>query len=450
MKKKIDFKKSEKYFFCFFVIVCFFYYLLWSVSKGFNYGPDEYVRYDVPLYIYKHGVLPNGFIEELRNPYWGFSYAFYPTFLGPIMSAFFMKVMSFFTTEEIFLVIAARFTSVIFGTLTIYYVYRIGEKLFSTEYKWLFTIFVAMIPQYAFLTSYVNNDIICVCGSAMIIDSWVSGMLDRWNWKNSVLLSLGIVVCALSYYNSYGWIMLSAVVFLMSFILKINNNQDYKKMLRMAGIMCLIVLACISYFFIRNAILYDGDFLGMRALTNSSELYAMDELKPSLRNTPEHMGVSLLFMLYYMGWIRGTYLSFIGHFGYINTLCPIWIHVFYFVLIFLAIIGTFASLAKAIYLNRKFGHVLSRLKCLLHTALIAGILIVVALSLYYSYYVDFSPQGRYCYPMIVAFAYFFVYGLSNLRLLKISKKGEKVVVGCLCAAFVLINIYCYAFVFLPA
>lgn len=257
-------------------------------------------------------------------------------------------------------------------------------------------------------------------------------------------------MCALSYYNSYVWILLSAVVFLMSFILKINNNRDYKKMFRMIGVMCLIVLACISYFFIRNALLYDGDFLGMRTMSNASELYAMDELKPSMRHTPEHLGVSLRHMLINMGWIRSSYLSFIGNFGYVSTLCPVWIHDLYKVVIIVAMIGTLAAFAEAVYLNRKLGQAFSGFKCLFHTALISGILIVVALSLYYSYYIDYQPQGRYCYPMIVAFAYFIAYGFSNLRIFKIGKTGGKVIVGCLSAALILINIYCYAFVFLLA
>ena len=179
--------KSEKFLFYAFLLFCFLNYLLWSLSKGFNFGPDEYVRYDLPLYIYEHGVLPNGFIDEIRNEYWGFSYAYYPTFLGPVLSALFMKIISVFTTDGFWLLAAARFTSVIFGTLTVYFVYKIGEKLFTGEYKWFMTVFLAMIPQYTFLTSYVNNDIICICGSAIIIYAWVRGMTEMWNLKNAIL-----------------------------------------------------------------------------------------------------------------------------------------------------------------------------------------------------------------------------------------------------------------------
>lgn len=438
--------RVEKYLFAFFLIACFFYYLFWSVSKGFNFGPDEYGRYILPLYIYKYGVLPDGFVEEIRIPYWGFSYAYYPTFLGPVLSALFMKIMSFFTVDEFWIVVAARFTSVVFGTLTVYFVYKIGGMLFKREYKWFMTVFLAMIPQYTFLTSYVNNDIICICGSAMIIYSWVSGMSDKWNVKNSVLLALGIVVCALSYFNSYGWILMSVFVCLTSFIMKINNNTSFKTMFKLAGIVCVVVLVGVSYFFVRNALLYNGDFLGMKTLTEASELYAREDLKPSMRNTPEHMGVSLLHMLLNMGWIKYTYKSFIGNFGYVNVPCPRWIYVFYLNIIFIALLGIAYAFIKWVFSERKkFG-----LRCILHTALALGSVIVISLSIYYSYFTDYQAQGRYCYPMIVALAYFIAYGFSYMPVLEQHDSVKRKIIYFLSVVLAAVNIWCCMNVFLPA
>lgn len=56
--------------------------------------------------------------------------------------------------------------------------------------------------------------------------------------------------------------------------------------------------------FIRNAMLYDGDFLGMRSLTEASEMYAREDIKPSNRPTPMNLGMGLGEMLnttQYMG-----------------------------------------------------------------------------------------------------------------------------------------------------
>lgn len=76
----------------------------------------------------------------------------------------------------------------------------------------------------------------------------------------------------------------------------------------------VIVIAMISYFFIRNAMLYDGDFLGMRSLTEASEMYAREDIKPSNRPTPMNLGMGLGEMLnttQYMGktWANATFQS---------------------------------------------------------------------------------------------------------------------------------------------
>ena len=68
-----------------FVIAIGIYMFIWSVLKPFNYAPDEQMRYDLPLYIYNHGRLPLGDDPEIRNQIWGFSYAFMPTWLEPII-----------------------------------------------------------------------------------------------------------------------------------------------------------------------------------------------------------------------------------------------------------------------------------------------------------------------------------------------------------------------------
>ncbi len=46
-------------------------------------------------------------------------------------------------------------------------------------------------------------------------------------------------------------------------------------------LVCVIVLILAAWWFIRNAILYDGDFLGMNASSVCAEIYAKKAYKPS-------------------------------------------------------------------------------------------------------------------------------------------------------------------------
>lgn len=115
----------------FYILFCFLLYFIWSIAKELNYAPDEEMRYLIPEYIFHTGQLPDGRLPEIRNDLWGFSYAFYPNFLGPLLSAACMKVVSLFTMDSSMLVIAARFPSVLCGTAIVFFAFGIGKRAFG-------------------------------------------------------------------------------------------------------------------------------------------------------------------------------------------------------------------------------------------------------------------------------------------------------------------------------
>lgn len=399
--------KYQKYLEIGYVILCGCFFFIWSISKELDYGPDELTRYQIPEYIFKYGSLPDGNTREVRNPAWGFSYAYYPTFIGPIFSALFMKIVSLFTMDEFALLVAARFTSVLSGVFTVLFLFKICRRLFSVETKWVVTILCSMIPQFVFLTSYVNNDIICVCGSSIICYAWVCGLQDGWKYKNAFILSVGIIISTLSYYNSYGWILCSIFLFVLSYMLQ-KGEKDYKTMFRIGCFIAIVVIAFSAFFFIRNAILYQGDFLGMKSLNISSEKYAEDWLKPSNRKTPANLGMSLSEMLSSEEWTGDTWgsmtrKSFIGVFESLSVFLPEWIYTSFYVLGIVCAIG---FLGQMITWGKgtKFYFGDGRKTILFYGALVVAFCIPIGLSLYYSFAVDYQAQGRYCYPMFIALA----------------------------------------------
>ena len=164
-----------------------------------NYAPDELMRLDVNFFLFEHGRLPVG--DELTHPIWGFSYAHTPTMLCNVLGYIFMCVMAPFSEEAIMLVIASRMVSVLAGVGTVYFVIKTSKMLFDTPSRWIMIILCSFIPQFAFLSSYVNNDSLAVFGSAMIFYCWVYVLKNLWNYKIAFLLVIGMSVCALSYYN---------------------------------------------------------------------------------------------------------------------------------------------------------------------------------------------------------------------------------------------------------
>ena len=309
------------------------------------------MRYDIPKYIFEHHVLPNGNMESLRNEIWGFSYAYYPFFLGPLLSAGFMKLVSVFTMNSFALLVAARFTSVLSGVLVAYFVIKIANILFGTYTKWILIAVTTLIPQFIFLSTYVNNDIIAVAGSAMILYAWLLGMSEKWNLRSCTLLAVGIGVCALSYYNSYGWILCSIFIFFASELCQRRKKLSDKELWKWGIYISIVVLVIISFFFIRNAVLYHGDFLGMSSLTESSEMFAREDIKPSNRPTPQNLGMGCGEMLRttrYIGinWVEATFESFIAVFSYMTIFAPDWIYNVYKFVLVLGVLGVLLSFLK--------------------------------------------------------------------------------------------------------
>lgn len=452
-EKQDSLSKYQQYFEIGYVILCGCFFFIWSIAKELNYGPDELMRYQIPEYIFKNGSLPNGNAIELRNETWGFSYAYYPNFIGPILSTVFMKIVSLFTMDEFALLVAARFTSVLSGAFTVFFLLKICQRLFSVETKWLVTILISMIPQFVFLTSYVNNDIICICGSGMICYAWVCGLQDGWNYKNASILSIGIIIATLSYYNSYGWILCSMFLFILSYMLQ-KGKKDYKTMFKIGCFIAILVIAVCAGFFIRNAILYQGDFLGMKSLNMSSEKYAVEWLKPSNRNIAANKGMSLSEMIHSKEWTGVTwgYLtlkSFIGVFGYMIVYPPDWVYTVYHVLFIVCSIGFFGQIIMWIIKRKNFYFENGQKTALFYGAIAVSFCIPIGLSLYYSFAVDYQPQGRYCYPMVIALAVMFGTGIewyfSKIRSLYSSILS--MIVSC---AFIAITIFVFINSYLPS
>lgn len=436
-----------------FLAACFVFFFLWAVKQPYTYAPDEEMRFQIPQYIYEHGILPNGWDESIRSSQWGFSYAFYPCFLGPLVSALFMAVTGIFTKEFFALLVAARMTSVVSGTLTVYFAMKISKVWLKKPYRWLLPALLALLPQFAFLSSYVNNDIVAILGSSVIIYAWSLG-LKEWTVKNCGLLAAGVIIVALSYYNAYGWILGSIILFIMSFAFKTGSNQGgMKQMWKMAGFVSAIVLVFIFFFFIRNAIIYQGDFLGMSSLTEASEMYALDFLKPSNRSTPKNLGMTvgeMMTSLEYTGrtWPRMTYESFVGVLGCMTVFIGSKIYGLYACIFSAGGLGFLGALLTG------RGNGKERiLQHIFHGMMALGFCIPVLLSIYYSYSTDYQAQGRYCATMIVALMYFVAKGLSwFLELLErfIGEKTAKTLAVLFCLGLAAVAAKVFLFTYLPS
>ncbi len=406
-------RENTKILTAIFLLVLCIYYTIWNISQPYNSSPDEYMKYDLCKYIFENNSLPHGGDEAIRDSNWGISYAFEP-YLSYIISAGFMKIMSIFTADEFALVIAARFVSTLFMIGFIYVLIKISQILFENKYKYLFIVFIAFQPITAFLASYINNDSMALFSISIIVYSWILGLEHNWQDKYCILLGLGIGLCLLSYYNAYGYILCSVVLCLVSVIL---NKMHIKDIIKKVLIVFTIAFVIAGWWFIRNAIIYNGDVLGMSTQTEYAQKYAIDELKPSNRLTPQQKDEGILEMLFKDKWIRLTFKSFYGVFGYMTIQMPNIIYVVIFSIWAIGIIGCILGLNELFKCGNKE-------KIILNYTFILAIIIVIILSLIYSYSSDFQPQGRYIMPIIIPFMYFISKGIE--KILEKCIKNEKI------------------------
>lgn len=398
-------EKKEKKFEIWYIGFIFVLLLVWSVLAKEATGPDEAMKYDVCKYIAVNGHLPHGGDPSIRNGIWGTSYGFTPL-LSYIVSAIFLKIVCLFTEETQILYIAVRFTSVLCITGMTVMVIRIGNLLFEKRNsRWLFIALTTLLPQVLYLGSYLNNDSFALLTISIIIYAWVRGIREQWDVKSCVLLAVGIGLCALSYYNAYGYILCSIPLFFFSFRKSGKTRENMIRMWKMAGLIAGIAFLIAGWWFIRNAVIYQGDFLGLKTSNQYAEAYAQAEFKPSLRPNPNHLGWSFYEMLILNNWIRDTLMSFVGLLG--TTGLPMLgkIYKCIWVVILLGYLGIAAMVIK----REK-----SQNSRLLSIIFVLSIVIPVGLSFYHSYWIDFQPQGRYLMPMLIPFMYFSVTGLEYI------------------------------------
>ena len=416
-----------------FLFACAAYYAAW-VFQPFNFSPDERMRFSVTRFLFEHGRLPVN--EETIGQPWGYSYAHRPAMFCNVAGALFMKAASPFTSDSTALLLAARMLGVLCVTGTVYCMLRASRLLFRAPFHWLAVCLVAMLPQFAYVGSYVNNDSAALFGSSLVLFAWVSAMRGGWNGRRAAALSAGISICALAYYNSYGWILFSLVMFPLTHWARNGRRGMIRTGLLVAG-----GAVCLSgCFFLRHLYLY-GDLLGLSTSRRFALQYAAPDFVPGVKKPLCESGCSLWRMLFGMQWLAMTERSFIGCFGHMDHYLPHWCYHAFEAVFGAGAVGVLWKGAGWIRGWRRVG--VCRWALLFS---LAGCLAVpVGLSVLYSYATDFQPQGRYCLPALPSAALLAAKGIERIADGTAPRKLHGAVVSGLCLSLVLVSLASYRF-----
>lgn len=430
-------KNNEKIAIILFGVMILMLFLIVLLKVPYNGAPDEEMRYQIAQYVYRHMKLPKGDDPEVLNNIWGTSYAFTPI-NSYILAGAVMKLANLMGMPVENLFYCARIVSVLFSMGTAIFCFKIGKKLFEGIYVWLFVLFVTLLPEFIFISGYVNCDAFAVFSVAWIIYALLCGKERNWNISSCLFLGAGLGFGALSYYNAYGIIFFAVIYCVLSVLLNPEIKDKFRFLLERTAWTFFAAFLIAGWWFIRNGILYSGDILGMSASNACSELNAIKEFKPSNRMTPFRRGCSLKYMLFDMEWIKISMKSFVAAFGWMSyfingTLYRVWYCI--------AGVGLVARII-ALFRREPCGEKQSgkrREGKSFWWCLIAMCIMTVGISIYYSYFSDFEPQGRYCLPMLIPVALLITSGFEYIG------KRINVTVGKILAYTVSIYIYMLSF-----
>lgn len=389
-----------------------------SVTPYFAGPPDELSRYMIPQYIYQHGTLPTGFEPEVQIGGYGGSYAFMPG-LPYIFMALFMKVGSLFSADPHVLLFSARCFNVLMGLLMSIYVMTIGRMLFKKpEHYLLFSAMVIFLPEMLFVHTYVNTDSMAMLGITLMVYALLAMYQEQVRMKWIWYFSIGAILCTLSYYNSYGMLLVSIPIFIGAFY---KDKLDTRNMFKYGFIILGIWAAGSLWWYIRNGIILDGDLFGMATMSR-----VQAETGLGARWSYYQDGKSIIDMFLENQLARGMFISYIAAYGGRSIFAPIWYYGLY------ALIFGVGIISALVYCIRHYREFDGKVKLFTWMMMLEG-LITVGLWLYYCYVLDLQPQGRYLLPATLPLMFVLGKGYEALSEWVNAKliKSERAMIGLL-------------------
>ncbi len=412
-----------------------------AAAQPFGNPPDEGSRFLVPQYIYSRGTLPTGLEKEIRIRGYGFSYMLYNAFPYIVMGLA-MQAAGLFTVNPDALFLTARMVNVLAGLGMAYTVYLLGGVLFRKERdQWLFRLAVTFQPMNLFIHSYVNTDSFCMLSTALIVYALVLQQRNGTKIRSCLILAAGVILCALSYYSAYGYILAAIALFILAFVKEKQDGAglfDGKNFLKYAGLTAGLVAAGIGWWFIRQGIVLNGDFLGLRTRAEMTAAYGASEVQQA--NTFAGRGYTFFGMIGEMisRQLPGKLaVTLIAAYGALDIRPAAIFYILYMIVWGLGLAGCVMGRIRMRSAGDRRGwrwHVF-------HGCMLFCVILPLLLYLQYCYATDYQEQGRYLLPALVPAMYFVTKGIGRF---------PRWISGCCMAAIILCAAWQVFAVALPA
>lgn len=395
--KTAPFVEKIDYVFAFLLAGAFIVALLISLFSNINAHPDEYETWKAITYFQSHWALP-----DIRNPLVYFC-IYGSTRMTELTLYYFFagKVTALFAVVHSFAVEFRIFDLLLFAVMIV-----IAVKHHKDKKSLLFILLLT--PQLWYIFSYATSDAFDFFIAFIILFQLIKedSMLNRFLSKPFTKKSILYLICvsflfALQLMSKPNFFTVLLMVFFILLGRLIFEEKEHRKQFL---IKCLALLMCSLVFLgLRESVdLYHYGLNKSAIVQQLKEEKAGYQFKPStpLNEKYECMqlhdrNVSLRNMLFTKGFIKYSFRSFVGLYGYFqfhsSDLYYHWIMLLYL-----------ALYAIIFYYCIKSG---KKRNIAIFAVMQALVLLSIVLSIYTSLYNDFEPQGRYILPALIPMAY---------------------------------------------
>lgn len=365
------------------LIILFVLYLLirlpWIFTVPMVEAPDEFAHYWVINYIREHLAMPSPEAVAAGGP--SAVYGSMPPF-GYLAHVFFTLLFPATLTT-----LAERFGSLAAGLVTVWAAFKTGKLLFPSSklFAFVLPLLIVVHPQYVFVTTYANNDSTVSAAASVAIYLAAVSLKYGLNIFRSLILGLAIALILVSKYSG-----LCVVPVILIFMVAAGwlNNARVKDTVSNLAMLVMLPVVITGGYFIRNFLVFDGDFLGTRTMYKTwSETFHIEV----------HGQVSMWRTIKDNLWWKQVFESFWGVFGYQSRYLPAKVYDTYFFIVLAGlgglIVQALSGMKSLLGSTEKKTFVESAIWTMMALAFLANIYAMI-----YAASVNLGgPQGRYLF-----------------------------------------------------
>jgi len=290
----------------------------------------------------------------------------------------------------------ARLVNVALFPVTLALAYLTLRRLFPASVLmrvWPLAV-MATTPQFTLVFSYVTNDSPAIAASTFGVYALVRAYQANFGNRESLLLGVALGLVALHKFTGFMIFPVAGVAIVWAL------RRSPGRMLKVAGIVAVLVLAISLWWYVRMVIIY-GDPFGVATTQAAVDASGGAPIPYRAR------GYSLWRFLTGTEWVGENFATFWGGYGIVKLKLPAAAYLLLAGLVALGLAGLAVKVAGWARDRRRRTYT-----DWLPTAMAMLFFGLLALSLWSSYSVDMALHGRYLFPEFLPFVALLAIGLS--------------------------------------